>query len=82
MTKLILGRTNMKHTENARDRNEQAGIDKVASGTDPPTKAEGGSQQRIVAEGPVGVKEALRFKREGFRVGGGIMKHTPNQDKD
>jgi hypothetical protein len=71
----------MKHRENARDRNEQAGIDKVASGTDPPAKAKGGRQQRIVAEGPIGVKEAQGLERKGLRVGDGIMKHTPNQDE-
>jgi hypothetical protein len=32
-------------------------------------------------EGPIGGKEALGFKREGLRVGRGVMKHTPNEDK-
>jgi len=52
----------VKHGENAQDRDKEAGIDKVASGTDPPTETEGGSQQWIVAEGPIGIKEALGLK--------------------
>jgi hypothetical protein len=70
----------MKYGENARDREKQARIDKVASGTDTPTETKGGGQQWIVTEGPIGIEEALRLKRKRFRICNGIMKHTPEED--
>lgn len=76
--KLVLGGADTKNGEDARERDEEAEIDKVPRGTGPPTESEGQGQQRVVAESPVGVEEALGLEREGFWVGHGIMKHTPN----
>lgn len=75
---LVLGRADMENGEDARKRDEEAGIDKVPGGTEPPTESEGRGQQRVVEESPVGIEEALGLEREGFWVGRGIVKHTPN----
>ena len=75
--KLVLGRADVKHGEDARERDEEAGIDKVSGGTEPPTETEGRGQQRVVTESPVGIEEALGFEREWIWVGHGIVKHAP-----
>lgn len=78
---LVFRRADVKHGEDARKRDEEAGIDKMSRGTEPPTETERRGQQWVVAEIPVVIEEALGLEREGFRVCCLIVEHTPDDSQ-
>jgi len=78
---LVFRRADVKHGEDARKRDEEAGVDKMPCGTEPPTETERRGQQWVVAEIPASIEEALGLEREGLRVCCLIVKHTPNDSQ-